>query len=86
MAKPLALCRVVESNSQRHVTFSLKGMPVMSCSFGHVVDDGGDFLCVTASGLKGEGHETVTEVESISLELEFRRQSIAEVPVLLTEH
>ena len=32
MAKALALCRVVESNSQRRVTFSLKGMPVTSLS------------------------------------------------------
>jgi len=70
MAKALALCRVVESNSQteRRVTFSLKGMPVMSCfsltiyKWTRVVTSS-----VTASGFKGEGHETVAKVVEVIL-------------------
>jgi len=31
------------------------------------VDEGGDFLSVTASGFKGEGHETVAKVIEVIL-------------------
>ena len=34
---------------------------------GDIVDEGGDFLSVTASGFKGEGHETVAKVVEVVL-------------------
>jgi len=45
----LALCRVVESNSQRRVSFSLELLLLSD-----IEDEGGDLF----SGFKGEGHET----------------------------
>ena len=34
---------------------------------GDIVDEGGDILSVTASGFKGEGHETVAKVVEVAL-------------------